>query len=58
MYYRAGWHRVQLYKVLANMDYHVIAVDYRGKYDSSISSICKLVLLLKMIASCAKKNIE
>ncbi|XP_060553065.1 lysophosphatidylserine lipase ABHD12-like [Ruditapes philippinarum] len=32
---RAGWHRVQLYKVLANMDYHVIAVDYRGYGDSS-----------------------
>ncbi|XP_053374040.1 lysophosphatidylserine lipase ABHD12-like [Mercenaria mercenaria] len=32
---RAGWHRVGLYKVLASMDYHVIAVDYRGYGDSS-----------------------
>ncbi|KAH3851352.1 lysophosphatidylserine lipase ABHD12-like isoform X1 [Dreissena polymorpha] len=32
---RAGWHRVGLYKVLAKMDFHVIAVDYRGYGDSS-----------------------
>jgi len=29
--FRAGWHRVGLYKVLSSMDFHVIAVDYRGK---------------------------
>ena len=29
--FRAGWHRVGLYKVLSQMDFHVIAVDYRGK---------------------------
>lgn len=32
---RAGWHRVGLYKVLSQMDFHVIAVDYRGYGDSS-----------------------
>lgn len=32
---RAGFHRVGLYKVLSKMDYHVIAVDYRGYGDSS-----------------------
>ena len=30
MFFRAGWHRVGLYKLLAKMDFHVIAVDYRG----------------------------
>jgi len=28
---RAGWHRVQLYKLLVAMDFHVITMDYRGK---------------------------
>eukprot|EP00117_Sycon_ciliatum_P008476 scpid72968/ scgid5623/ Monoacylglycerol lipase ABHD12; 2-arachidonoylglycerol hydrolase; Abhydrolase domain-containing protein 12 len=28
-------HRVGLYKLLANLDYHIIAVDYRGFGDSS-----------------------
>lgn len=32
---RAGFHRVGLYKVLSKMDFHVIAVDYRGYGDSS-----------------------
>jgi len=32
---RAGAHRVELYKVLRNMDYHVICMDYRGYADSS-----------------------
>ena len=27
---RAGWHRVQLYKKLAKMNFHVLAFDYRG----------------------------
>ncbi|KAL5008307.1 hypothetical protein ScPMuIL_013888 [Solemya velum] len=31
---RAGWHRVQLYKLLQKLDYHVIAPDYRGYGDS------------------------
>ncbi|XP_060069074.1 lysophosphatidylserine lipase ABHD12-like [Ylistrum balloti] len=31
---RAGWHRVQLYKLLVAMDFHVIAFDYRGWADS------------------------
>ncbi|XP_033735747.1 lysophosphatidylserine lipase ABHD12-like [Pecten maximus] len=31
---RAGWHRVQLYKLLVSMDFHVIAFDYRGWADS------------------------
>ncbi|KAK3093611.1 hypothetical protein FSP39_018069 [Pinctada imbricata] len=31
---RAGWHRVQLLKLLASMGYHVIAIDYRGYADS------------------------
>lgn len=32
---RAGWHRVQLYKVLTALGYHVITFDYRGYGDSS-----------------------
>lgn len=32
---RAGWHRVGLYKLLTSLDFHVIAVDYRGYGDSS-----------------------
>ncbi|XP_052770174.1 lysophosphatidylserine lipase ABHD12-like [Mya arenaria] len=32
---RAGWHRVGLYRVLAEMNFHVIAMDYRGYGDSS-----------------------
>ncbi|KAL3872976.1 hypothetical protein ACJMK2_036142 [Sinanodonta woodiana] len=32
---RAGRHRVHLYKVLANLEFHVLAVDYRGYGDSS-----------------------
>lgn len=31
---RAGWHRVQLYKLLVSMGFHVIAFDYRGWADS------------------------
>ena len=27
---RAAWHRVQLYKKMANMNFHVFAFDYRG----------------------------
>lgn len=29
---RAAEHRVQLYKVIRNMEYHVVAFDYRSKY--------------------------
>lgn len=32
---RAGYHRLELYSVLQNLDAHVIAVDYRGFADSS-----------------------
>lgn len=32
---RATAHRIELYKVLRKMDYHVIAFDYRGYADSS-----------------------
>ncbi|XP_034231132.1 lysophosphatidylserine lipase ABHD12 isoform X2 [Thrips palmi] len=32
---RAAEHRLQLYKVLRNMDYHVVAFDYRSYGDSS-----------------------
>ncbi|XP_072025680.1 lysophosphatidylserine lipase ABHD12-like [Amphiura filiformis] len=32
---RASSHRVQTYKILAQLDYHVIATDYRGYADSS-----------------------
>lgn len=32
---RAGFHRVGLYKLLSNLDFHVIAVDYRGYGDST-----------------------
>ena len=28
---RASSHRVELYKLLRNMDYHVVCFDYRGK---------------------------
>ncbi|OWF53751.1 monoacylglycerol lipase ABHD12-like [Mizuhopecten yessoensis] len=31
---RAGWHRVQLYKLLVSLEFHVIAFDYRGWADS------------------------
>ena len=27
---RAAWHRVQLYRRLADMNFHVFAFDYRG----------------------------
>ena len=29
--FRAGWHRVQMYKLLAGMDFHVVTIDYRGE---------------------------
>ena len=32
---RARDHRVEMYKLLRNMDYHVICFDYRGYADSS-----------------------
>jgi hypothetical protein len=32
--YRAGWHRVQLLKLLASLDLHVLAFDYRGMYNN------------------------
>ncbi|XP_071490816.1 lysophosphatidylserine lipase ABHD12-like [Diadema antillarum] len=32
---RANPHRVEVYKVLSNLGYHVVAVDYRGYGDSS-----------------------
>ncbi|XP_042228174.1 lysophosphatidylserine lipase ABHD12-like isoform X2 [Homarus americanus] len=32
---RATAHRIELYKVLRKMDYHVVAFDYRGYADSS-----------------------
>lgn len=32
---RAGWHRMQLYKVLALSGFHVICFDYRGFGDST-----------------------
>ena len=28
---RGSHHRVELYKLLASLGYHVIAIDYRGK---------------------------
>ena len=31
---RGTWHRVQLYKKLLSLDYHVFAIDYRGFADS------------------------
>ncbi|KAL5009155.1 hypothetical protein ScPMuIL_014736 [Solemya velum] len=31
---RAASHRIQLYKLLQDMDYHVVALDYRGYGDS------------------------
>jgi len=31
---RAGWHRIQLYKVLTSAGFHVITFDYRGYGDS------------------------
>ncbi|CAC5363899.1 ABHD12 [Mytilus coruscus] len=31
---RGGWHRVQLLKLLASLDFHVVAFDYRGYGDS------------------------
>ncbi|XP_041353376.1 lysophosphatidylserine lipase ABHD12-like [Gigantopelta aegis] len=32
---RGGWHRVQMYKLLASLDFHVVTIDYRGFGDSS-----------------------
>lgn len=32
---RAGWHRVQLYKLLSKAGFHVVTFDYRGYGDSS-----------------------
>ena len=32
---RADWHRIALYKVLANAGFHVVPVDYRGFGDST-----------------------
>ncbi|KAK6997750.1 monoacylglycerol lipase ABHD12-like isoform X1 [Biomphalaria glabrata] len=32
---RGSYHRVQLYKILAQLDFHVIAIDYRGYGDST-----------------------
>ena len=37
--FRAGWHRVQLLKLLASLGYHVIAIDYRGMYICLLTSI-------------------
>ncbi|ESO91987.1 hypothetical protein LOTGIDRAFT_233275 [Lottia gigantea] len=31
---RGGWHRVQLYKLFSSLDFHVVAIDYRGFGDS------------------------
>jgi len=28
---RAGWHRIQLYKLLSKAGFHVVTFDYRGK---------------------------
>ena len=30
IYYRAGWHRIQLYKLLSKAGFHVLTFDYRG----------------------------
>ncbi len=35
---RAAAHRVELYKVLRNLDYHVIAFDYRSKFHFILGS--------------------
>ena len=32
---RAGAHRMELYKILQSLDYHVISFDYRGYADST-----------------------
>ncbi|XP_046355788.2 lysophosphatidylserine lipase ABHD12-like isoform X1 [Haliotis rufescens] len=32
---RGGYHRVQLYKLLASLDFHIITFDYRGFGDST-----------------------
>ncbi|XP_014680943.1 PREDICTED: monoacylglycerol lipase ABHD12-like [Priapulus caudatus] len=32
---RAGYHRVQIYKMLSDLNFHVIALDYRGFGDST-----------------------
>ncbi|KAK6182952.1 hypothetical protein SNE40_010520 [Patella caerulea] len=32
---RGGWHRVQLYKLLASHDFHIVTIDYRGFGDST-----------------------
>lgn len=34
---RAAEHRLQLYKVLRNMDYHVVTFDYRSKFVVTIN---------------------
>jgi len=31
LFNRAGWHRVQMYKLLAQSGFHVVTFDYRGK---------------------------
>ncbi|KAH9499535.1 Monoacylglycerol lipase abhd12 [Bulinus truncatus] len=32
---RGSYHRVQLYKMLSNLDFHVVTIDYRGYGDST-----------------------
>ena len=37
---RAGPHRVELYKVLQKMGYHVVCFDYRGKAGACLPCLC------------------
>ena len=34
---RAGSHRIELYKILQSLEYHVLTLDYRGKFHNLLS---------------------
>lgn len=35
---RAGSHRIELYKILQSLEYHVLTLDYRGEFHTSTMS--------------------
>lgn len=45
---RAGSHRIELYKILQSLEYHILTLDYRGKFYNvylySIFFLCTLYL--------------
>ncbi|XP_077302964.1 lysophosphatidylserine lipase ABHD12 isoform X2 [Arctopsyche grandis] len=47
--HRGSGHRLELYKVLQDLQYHIIAFDYRGYGDSSRSEVTEIGIVEDMI---------